>query len=105
MLLQILIRRKHLNYCKYHCIQMEKMSAEELRKKIYTHKFGVRCLDLCEKELSKVPEAVFDLTELEERDLSVNYLKELPTIINKLKNLKTLTLVRNQLRELPHSIC
>lgn len=44
---------------------MEKMSAEELRKEIYTNEDGERVLDLRNKGLSKVPEAVTDLTELE----------------------------------------
>ena len=50
------------------------------------------------------PEAVSDLTELEELDLPDNYLEELPTSINKLKNLKRLTSEVNQLRELPQAI-
>ena len=50
------------------------------------------------------PEAVSDLTELEEFDLPDNYLEELPTSINKLKNLKRLTSEVNQLRELPQAI-
>ena len=56
------------------------------------------------RELSIVPEAVSDLTELEELDLPDNYLEELPTSINKLKNLKRLTSEVNQLRELPQAI-
>ena len=68
---------------------MENISAEELRKLIFKLKWsGRRVLDLSRKGLSKVPEAVTDLTELEEH----NYLKELPTSINKLKNLRWLTL-------------
>ena len=54
--------------------------------------------------MSKVPEAVSDLTELEELDLPDNYLEELPTSINKLKNLMRLTSEVNQLRELPQAI-
>ena len=84
---------------------MENISAGELRKLIFTDHYGQRVLDLSGKGLSKVPEAVTDLTELEVLDLSYNYLKELPTSINKLKNLKWLILYKNQLRELPHSIC
>ena len=38
--------------------------------------------------MSIVPEALSDLTELGERDLSGNYLKELPTSIKKIKSLK-----------------
>ena len=56
--------------------------------------------------MSKVPEAVSDLTELEGLDLPDNCLEELPTsiIINKLKNLLGLTSEVNQLRELPRAI-
>ena len=72
---------------------------------IYIEVAGKWVLDLRRKALSKVPEAVFNLTELEGLKLSDNYLKELPTSINKLKNLKWLRLDKNQLRELPHSIC
>ena len=65
---------------------MENISAEELRKHISTNVLeknsNLRC-----RGLSKVPEAITDLTELEELDLSDNYLEELPTSINKLKNL------------------
>ena len=84
---------------------MENISAEKLREMIYTDEFGYRVLYLSGKGLSKVPEAVTDLTELEELYLSDNYLKELPTSMNKLKNLKRLILYNNQLKELPDSIC
>ena len=67
---------------------MENISAEKLRELIFTNDLGERVLDLSGKGLLKVPEAVTDLTELEELNLSGNYLKELPTGINKLKNLK-----------------
>ena len=43
---------------------------------LYTGGFG-RALDLSGKGLSKVPEAVTDLTELEDLDWSDNYLEEL----------------------------
>ena len=63
-----------------------------------------RVVYLSSRKLSKVPEAVSDLTELEELDLPDNYLEELPTSINKLKNLTRLTSEVNQLRELPQAI-
>ena len=63
-----------------------------------------RAVYLSGRELSIVPEAVSDLTELEELDLPDNYLEELPTGINKLKNLKRLTSEVNQLREPPQAI-
>ena len=84
---------------------MEKMSAEELRKEIYTNEDGERCLRLRGKGLSNVPEAVSDLTELERLDLSDNYLKELPTSINKLKNLKMLRLRREPVERTSSSHC
>ena len=74
---------------------MENISAKKLRKLISRNIVGWSPLDLSGKGLSKVPEAVTDLTELEELDLSDNYLKELPTSINKLKNLKWLRLDKN----------
>ena len=83
---------------------MENITAENLRKLIYGS-YGRRALDLRGKRLSKVPAAVFELTELVELNLSYNYLKELPASINKLRNLRVLRLDGNQLRELPHSIC
>ena len=50
--------------------------------------------DLSNRGLSNIPEAVTDLTELEELDLPDIYLEELPTSINKLKNRKMLKLMR-----------
>ena len=55
-----------------------------------TNVIGDRVVYLSSRELSIVPEAVSDLTELE-LDLPDNYLEELPTSMNKLKNLKRLT--------------
>jgi len=83
---------------------MENITAENLRKLIYDS-YGKSALDLSGKSLSKVPAAIWEVTELEELDLSNNYLKELPASINELRNLIVLRLDGNQLRELPHSIC
>ena len=84
---------------------MENNSEEELRKFIKTNYKGQRVLDLNGRKLSKVPEAVTDLTDVEELDLSDNNLTELPTSINKLKNLEVLRLDNNQLSELPETVC
>ena len=55
-----------------------------------------RCGCICSSRgLSKAPQAVSDLTELEKINLSGNYLKELLTSINKLKNFKMLRLDKN----------
>jgi len=83
---------------------MENITAENIRKLIYDS-YGRRALDLRWKSLSKVPAAIWEVTELEELNLSYNYLKELPASINKLRNLRWMRLDGNQLRELPHSIC
>ena len=64
---------------------MENISAKELRKCISTNVLG-KSQDLSSRGLSIVPKVVTDLTELEELDLSDNYLEELPTSIYKLKN-------------------
>ena len=48
---------------------------------------GVANLDLSRKGLSRVPDAVTELTEVQELKLDNNNLTELPTSIIKLKNL------------------
>jgi len=73
-------------------------------KHISTNYKGERALDL-RRGLTKVLEAVTDLIELEELQLSGNYMKELPPSRNKIKDLKRLKLFLNQLRELPSCIC
>ena len=65
---------------------------------------GVASVDLSEKGLSRVPDAVTELTEVEELKLINNNLTELPTSINKLKNLIRLNLNGNKLTELPSSL-
>ena len=81
---------------------MENISAVELRKYIRKGWFGE--LDLSGRQLSKVPEAVTYLKDLEILELDRNILTELPTSINKLKNLTRLYLNENQLTYLPDSI-
>ena len=65
---------------------------------------GVVSLDLSGKGLSRIPDAVTELTEVEELSLYNNNLTELPTSINKLKNLIRLDLIDNILSELPSEI-
>ena len=61
---------------------------------------GVVSLNLSGKGLSRVPDAVTELTEAEELKLDDNNLTELPTSINKLKNLIMLDLSGNKLTKL-----
>ena len=61
---------------------------------MHFYKCSDKIQDLSNRGLSSIPEAVTDLTELEELDLPYIYLEELPTSINKLKNLKMLRLMR-----------
>ena len=77
---------------------------EELRKMIYIDGNGRKVLNLMNNNLSKVPSALSELTELEVLDLSFNQLKQV-TGINKLKNLKQLDLSANKLNEFPESVC
>ena len=65
---------------------------------------GAVSLDLSGKGLSRIPDAVTELTEVEELRLNSNNLTELPTSINKLKNLIGLNLSGNKLTELPSEI-
>ena len=83
---------------------MENITAENLRKLITEGPLG-KALDLSGERLSKVPAALWEVTELEVLHLSDNNLTELPASIRELRNLKWLSLDGNQLRELPHSIC
>ncbi|CAH3015365.1 unnamed protein product [Porites evermanni] len=66
---------------------------------------GVAMLNLSEKGLSRLPDAVTELSEVGALWLSGNNLTELSTSINKLKNLRSLYLSVNKLAELPPEIC
>ena len=64
------------------------------------YKDGLSVLDLKEKGLSRVPDVVTELSEIEKLVLEKNNLIELPPSINKLKNLIVLNLENNKLTEL-----
>ena len=68
---------------------MEDYSSAKLKAYV-KNRGGVVSLDLSEKGLSRVPDAVTELTEVEELKLNDNNMTELPTSINKLRNLVTL---------------
>ena len=82
---------------------MEDFSSAELKAYV-EDEGGVVSLDLSEKGLSRIPDAVTELTEVEELRLDDNNLTELPTSIHKLKNLIRLHLSGNKLTELPSEI-
>ena len=65
------------------------------------HQFGLSTLDLDGQGLSRVPDAVTELTEAQKLSLCENNLTQLPTIINKLNRLEQLCLDKNNLTELP----
>ena len=65
---------------------------------------GLAVLDLKEKGLSRVADAVTEPSEIEKLVLDGNKLIELPASISKLKNLTVLTLDGNKLTKLPAEI-
>ena len=79
-------------------------SYEELKACIEYDAQGEAVLDLRRKRLSKVPDAVTELSELGVLLLNENNLTELPTSICKLKNLRSLNLDHNRVTHLPDDI-
>ena len=61
-------------------------------------------LDLSEKGLTEIPEAIAQLQKLTTLYLSGNQIKEIPEAIAQLSNLTTLSLSRNQIKEIPTAI-
>jgi Leucine-rich repeat (LRR) protein len=61
-------------------------------------------LDLSQRGLTKLPESIGKLTQLQDLNLSENRLTGLPEFIGKLTQLETLDLMSNQLTKLPESI-
>ena len=66
----------------------------------------LRRLELCTNELTEIPSGIYDLTELEDLDLHMNYLSgSIPSELGKLSKLKVLQLDRNQLTgEIPSEL-
>jgi len=75
---------------------MEHYSSTKLNACI-KYEGGVAILDLNGRGLSRVPDAVTELSKVEKLRLDKNNLTELPASINKLKNLTKLDLKHNQL--------
>jgi len=61
-------------------------------------------LTIRDKNLTRIPEFVFKMTELTKLDLSYNRIESIPDKIGALKNLKNLTMISNALKSLPRSI-
>lgn len=60
-----------------------------------------KIIDLSSQNIEKIPNYIFDITELEELNLSNNKINTIPNSIGKLKNLKKLNLYNNKIRSLP----
>ena len=80
------------------------ISKENLRSKIVTDRFGRKTLNLSKWDLLELPEAVQELTELDELDLSWNKLKTIPENVGKLNNITVLRVSGNQLSIFPASL-
>ena len=61
-------------------------------------------LDLSRMGITKIPDTIGDMTQLDRLILSENKIKALPESIGKLSNLKTLYLFHNELTSLPESL-
>jgi Leucine-rich repeat (LRR) protein len=61
-------------------------------------------LNLWKKNLGRVPDSVWDRTELEVLILADNALSEISEQIRNLRNLRTLDLGHNQITQLPESL-
>ena len=59
---------------------MEDYSSTKLKAKYLRYHFGVAILDLAGEGLSRVPDAVTELTEVQELSLQENKLTKLPTV-------------------------
>lgn len=64
----------------------------------------VKELDLSRKGITKIPDTIGNMAQLERLTLSENKIIALPESIGKLSNLKTLFLFHNQLTSLPESL-
>ena len=65
---------------------------------------GARKLDLSDLKLTKLPESIESLTQLQRLNLHNNQLKKLPEAIASLTQLQGLELSNNQLTKLPEAI-
>ncbi|MEM8720468.1 MAG: COR domain-containing protein [Cyanobacteria bacterium P01_G01_bin.39] len=67
-------------------------------------KEGATELDLSGMELTEIPEAIANLTQLQRLDLSFNQIREIPEAITNLSQLQILNLSLNHITEIPEEI-
>ena len=82
----------------------DRATEEALRRIEQARKNGARKLDLSDLKLSTLPEAIGQLSQLQELYLSGNQLSTLPEAIGQLSQLQELDLSGNQLSTLPEAI-
>jgi len=71
----------------------------------FVHCFPQFILDLTDQGLSRLPDSLFQLTDLQMLHLSLNYLCELPREIGLITSLQQIHLDNNELTHLPREIC
>ena len=85
-------------------LELDAQDLTELPSDIRVLHQHLKVLSLSSNRLSKLPDEITLLKNLEELDISDNLLTELPAQIGGLSSLRTLSLEHNRLRELPASI-
>ncbi|KAA0705115.1 hypothetical protein E1301_Tti022224 [Triplophysa tibetana] len=78
-------------------------TVERIRKHTVTH-FGFRVLILARRGMLELPEELWELTELQKLNLSLNLLRSIPSSLAVLQNLVVLNLWGNQLTSLPPEV-
>lgn len=80
------------------------LTLQAAKKAVEVTADGVRRLTLSKMRLTKFPDCLLKLPNVDELDLSRNLIKELPKNIGDLKSLKLLDLHTNKLESVPESI-
>ena len=77
---------------------------KEITPTLFEQNCYLRCIDLRNNRIAKLPENICDLPQLWKLRLDYNYLIELPSNIGKLQRLEMLTVSQNKLHTLPIGI-
>ena len=80
------------------------INPEKLLERLFAYFPNIIFLGLYFDDITKLPDAIGNLTLLEELDVVTNNLTELPETIGNLTNLQTLNISCNQILQLPDSI-